>query len=211
MKKSYHTIGALTTVAALGFIAGRLVTPVASIAAPPPEGDQEIDPHAEWAAVAANPGPHHEHLNALVGTWEAKVRFRMDPAADWMESSGTVTREWVLDKRFLKEAVEATSPMGGGGTFQGLGYIGYDNAEGVYQSTWMENHSTAIINEVGSYDPGTRMMTFRGAHRHPMTGRTVLVRSEVNMKDPNRHIFNGYAIAEDGREYKSFEGTATRR
>jgi hypothetical protein len=211
MKNRSRNVCVLASVAALGFVAGRLLTPATSIAAPPPDEAQDAAALAEAMAKASTPGPQHQHLNALAGSWNVSIRFRMDPKTEWMESTGTVTRDWVLDKRFLKETVDATSPMPGGGTFQGLGYIGYNTLEGVYQSVWMENQSTAIMTESGAYDAANKVMRFRGAHRDPVTGRSILVRSELDMRDPNRHVYSGYSIALDGSEYKSFEGTATRR
>jgi hypothetical protein len=205
MTRTHVNATLLASVAVLSFVGGRLLTPAAVIAAPP-EG-QPTPEEMAWMK-AMTPGEHHQHLSALVGKWAATVKFRMDPNQPWEESTGTVNREWVLDKRFVKETVEGTSAMG---TFQGLGFVGYNNMDGVYQSVWMENMSTAILSDIGSYDPTSKTMTFRGTHRDPTTGSTIMVRSEINLRDNARHTMVGYATGPSGQEYKSFEGVFTRQ
>ena len=55
----------------------------------------------------------------------------------------------------------------------------------MYEVGWLENHSTAIMFGTGSYDPASKMMTTRGSHRDPATGKMIYSRGELDMSNPN--------------------------
>ena len=91
----------------------------------------EMTPEQEAWMKAATPGKHHKVLEALIGDFNANVKIWMTPDGEPMEFSGTLSREWVLDGHFIKETVKADSPMG---PFEAIGFIGYNNIDGQYES-----------------------------------------------------------------------------
>lgn len=166
---------------------------------------------AMWEAwdKAGKPGEHHKVLNDMVGTWDAEFSFKMTPDGEMLTSRGTVSREWVLNKHFVREKVEASGF--GPDMFHGLAYVGYNNITGVYETVWMDDTSTAMMTETGTYDPATKKFHFKGTHLDPATGSEVSSRSEIDLSNPNRHVFIGWTTGPDGKEYKSMHGVTEKK
>lgn len=162
---------------------------------------------AAWMKLGA-PGDHHAALEPAIGTFDAVYKFKMSPDSPWMESKGTVTREWVLGKRYVREVVEAKSDMG---AFNGLGYMGYNNYDQQYEFVWMEDMSTLMLSSYGTMNPDTKTMTTYATHRDPTTGRIVNGWHKWNLSNPDRQTIEGYSIDVNGREFKSVEGVMERR
>jgi hypothetical protein len=170
----------------------------------------EREPSAEDLAYikAGAPGEHHQVLDQMAGEWEGVFKIWMEPNEAPMMSSGTVSRKWILGGRFLKEVVTATSDMG---TFEGVGFIGYDNFDGQYQSVWMDSMSTAIHTETGTYHPDKKVLHLAGDHRDPVTGRLAHSWGKMDLSSPDRHVYTANSTDPDGRTYKAFEGVMERR
>jgi len=224
---SARNIVAVLAIAGLAFVAGRssLFTTSTALAQQPPAkdktaqpptkdkdkaappADMSADPRMAAMMKAGMPGEHHKALETTIGKFEGVVRFKMDPKGEWMESKGTVEREWVLNKHYIRETVHATSDMG---TFEGIGYLGYNNVDGQYEFVWLENESTAIMFEVGTFDPDKKVLSTRSLQRDPLTAHVIPGRGTWDMSNPDRHTYAGYSVGEDGREFKSFEGVFER-
>lgn len=207
MRANRNLIG-LLAVAGLAFAAGHVHL---NLGGPPTAwaGDkgEKDSAHMQAYEEAGLPGPAHQRLDALVGEWDGDFRIYMEPGAEPMTSRGIVTRKWILGKRFIQETVEATSDMG---TFSGLGFIGYNNLDGQYEVAWLDDMSTGIYTETGTYDPDKKVFHWRGSHRDPVTGRVIATRSELDLSSPDRQVYAGYMAAPDGREFLHFEGVSTR-
>ncbi len=210
MKIKRNLVGVLA-VAACAFAAGRIDWGWSNTSMAEPlqqAGEFEATPEMEAMVKAGTPGKHHEYLNQLLGTWEGTFRMWMEPGAPAIVFGGTVTRKWILDGRYIKEIVESDGPMG---SFRGLGFIGYNNVDGQYEFAWLENMSTAIAFGTGSYDPDAKVMSFRGTHRDPLTGRVIYSTSTMDLSSPGLQRYVGYSIGPDGKKFKSFEGTMERQ
>lgn len=170
----------------------------------------EGQPSAEEMAriKAGTPGKHHKILDQMVGDWEGRFTIRMDPDAPPMESTGTITRKWILGGRFIQEDVVGQIPDFG--TFHGLGFMGYNNFDGRYEAIWMENASTAIAFSTGAYHPDDKVLHMAGDMRDPATGRVAHHWGKMNLSDPDRHTYTGYSTDPDGRTYTAFEGVMER-
>jgi hypothetical protein len=201
-----HTLLALVGVAGLAFMAGRLdLGPDATAIAGPQ--DEEMTPEMEAMAKAGMPGKHHRLLASMTGKWEAHFKIRPTRDAPMMEMPGAVEREMVLDGRYLREEVTSTSEWG---TFRGIGYVGFDQMDGVFQGIWMDSMSTAILNSTGTYDPDEKVMTMHSTHREPLTGRLVHTKGKFEMSSRDRHVYKEWVTDADGRWYQSFEGVMER-
>jgi len=159
-------------------------------------------------AVYGEPSEHHRYLDPLIGDFEAEFTMYAEPGGPAITSTGTISRKWILDGRFVKETVKATSEYG---DFEGLGFIGYNNYDGQYEVAWMESHSTALMTETGFYDAAKKVLTFHGSHRDPLTGRVVNGWGEVDLTDPAKQVYVSYTIGPDGQRVKQFEGVARRK
>jgi hypothetical protein len=200
---------ALLGVAVAAWLAGRAGVPAgAPAAAQDQAGADAIPPGMQARIDAGTPGPHHRVLDELIGTWDVEFTARGGPDAPPVESRGTITRRWVLDGRFVEERLEAEGPAG---TFGGLGHVGFNNLDGLYELAWMDTTSTAITFETGTYHPDTKLLHMRRSQRDPVSGRVINGWSKLDLNDPDRHLYTAYATTAGGRTYKAVEGAAQRR
>ena len=202
-----RNVGVVLTVVALAYAVGRMGPATGHGSGT--WAQEPSPPTAEMQAYreAATPGPRHRLLDELVGEWTCEFTIWMDPDGPPLVSRGTLSRRWVLDGRFLEETIKADLDEG---SFEGVGYIGYSNLDGQYEMVWMDNMSTAIYTETGTYHTDTRILQSRGSHRDPPTGHMVHSWTKLNMTEPDHHTWVGHATGSDGRVYKAFEGSARR-
>lgn len=164
----------------------------------------------DWAATAAmaGPGQHHEHLEPLVGTFDAKVKMRMGPGMPMIESTGVFKRTWILGGRQLREDYHSTTE---GMPYQGLGFTGYDNAQKKYTSIWMDSMSTGTMVSTGTCDGKGKVFIYIGEAFNPITQQVERQKSVVRIASKDSHVFEMYGTAPDGKEFMSMEITCTRR
>src|SRR6516225_8310477 len=77
-------------------------------------------------------GVEHQVLESLVGTWDAKVTFYLDPKKP-IESTGVMKRKMILGGNFLQESFQGEFI---GKKFAGLAIIGYDANKKKYVTNW---------------------------------------------------------------------------
>lgn len=106
----------------------------------------------------ATPGPEHARLARLVGTWDADVASRFDPAGDWAKSTGTFASRPVLDGRFVLQDFSSEFM---GMPFQGMSLLGYDKLKGQYSSVWLDSMSTWTVTSSGQAT-GPDVIEYRG-------------------------------------------------
>lgn len=151
---------------------------------------------------AATPGPNHQMLTSLAGDWTFKNRMWMNPSADPVESTGTVSYTTLLGGRFVQGQYRGDMM---GMPFEGVGMMGYDNVTGQFQSTWADNMGTMITFMSGSYDEATKTLTYTGVMDDPMKpGTKVKVREVVRIVSPDSHVMEWYETR-DGKEAKTME------
>ena len=203
MRLTRNVVG-LVGVAVMAFTAGHLDLFPTTLA-----GDESATGELDMQAYieAGTPGEFHKKLDVLVGDWEGEFTIWMDPSDPPMLSKGTVKREWVFGGRYLKETIEATSAMG---TFTGMGFFGYNNVDGQYEMVWMDSMSTGIYFETGIYDPDKKVLVTRGSHRDPGSGKLILTKGTLDLSRSDEHVYAGYLIGSDGREFKHFAGVTKR-
>ncbi len=163
----------------------------------------------------AKPGENHKMLQEGVGSWTYTVKMWMSPDAPAMESSGTSVGRSVFDGRYL--ITEHTGKMqmpGADGKmqdmeFKGMATEGYDNAKKKFVSSWIDNMGTGVMHMEGTYDPGTKTLTYAGEYEM-MPGMKTKVRETIKFTDKNHRTFEFY---EDrgGKEVKTMELNYTRK
>lgn len=157
------------------------------------------------------PGDNHAYLNHFVGKWDLTTKMWMDPSAPPSVSKGTAVVKWMLDGRFLHEAVVSELDIDGQKmAFKGFGISGYDNIRNMYTSAWVDNMSTYMMTSMGTRNPSTGVFTYYGQMDEPMTktyGRTVKWR--IKIVNDNKHIAEMFDLAA-GENYKVMEITYNR-
>ncbi len=162
----------------------------------------------EAAMKLMSPGPMHQYLEPLVGSWELTTKYRMTPEQPWLESTAQAEREWILDGRFVKETVDAEFM---GQPFHGIGFFGYDNVREQYCSMWIDSMVTGIMTAAGSSSDGGKTISFEGTNANPMTGeKDAWFRHVMRVVSDDENVFEMYAKDPSGKEFKTMEITATR-
>jgi hypothetical protein len=116
--------------------------------------------------AAGKPGAQHKALEPLIGEWTAEVKTWMVPEAPPMVTKGTAKSTWVMNGRFVREEFKGEMM---GKPFNGVGLTGYDNQKQKYNSTWVDDISTAIFVSDGTASEGGKVITFVGKMDCPMT------------------------------------------
>lgn len=208
MKMSRTVLG-MVAVAGLAYAAGHVnLFPGGPHAVAGPDEDYQVSAEMEAYVAAGTPGENHKRLNALAGKWDGVFKIYMEPGQEPMISRGTVTRNWILDGRFLQETVEATSDWG---PFSGIGFFGYDNVDQQYEIVWMDSMSTGIYSETGTFDAEKNLLQTQGTNRDPASGRVINSWGKLDLSDPNEHVYVGYINGPDGKRFKHFEGVTSRQ
>ncbi len=123
-------------------------TPAATPAGMPPEMTPEQKAEMDAWMKAGTPGDMHKWLARGVGTWDAVVKMTM-PGEPSSESVGTMKVEMVLDGRYQQGHFKGDMM---GMPFQGISTTGYNNITKMFEGSWMDSFSTAIMTTKGSME-----------------------------------------------------------
>jgi hypothetical protein len=128
------------------------------------------------------PGPEHERLKRLEGTWETTMK------AGGMENKGTVTYKMELGGQWLVSSLESDL---GGQKFYGKGLDSYDAKKKKYVSYWFDSMSATPLTMEGNYDSAKKTLTMTG-EGPGMDGKVTTWRSVSEMPDDDTINFSMY-------------------
>ncbi len=157
----------------------------------------------EWMKYTQPGEAHKKTLENVVGSFTYTIKMWMDPKAKPEQETGTSENKWILGGRFVQQEVKGRAM---GQDFEGIGMTGYDNFTGEFQSTWVDNMSTAIMLTKGANSPTTKTIKEEGTGSNPYKNeKNHWFRTELKIKDKNEHTYTMYTKDADGKEYKSME------
>jgi hypothetical protein len=148
------------------------------------------------------PGDAHKSLNALVGTFDAKVSMWPQPGTPAQVSTATSVNNWVLGNRYVEENVNGSFM---GMPFQGIGYTGYDNGKKQYVGTWIDNFGTGVMTSTGTSSDNGKTYTFKSMTTDPMTGKDMSEDSRITVTDADHHTMEMWGPAPDGKMFKMMQ------
>lgn len=155
------------------------------------------------------PNENHQVLNPIAGEWNQTTSMWMVPNAPAQISSGTMSAEWILGGRFLKQDFKGEAM---GQPFEGLGLLGYDNVKKEYTSVWTDNISTGVVVSTGQYNPAAKTISESGLASCPMTGEAhKQFRGEWTIVDNDHLTYDMYTKGPDGVEFKTLQISYTRK
>ena len=198
------------TLFALVVVAGLLVASMPMVGQEK-TNDQHLKEVMEAYSKFADPGEHHARLEALVGLWDIKGRFRMGPNQPWTNFHAVTEIESILGGRFV------TSRALGGATewmprpYEGFSVMGYDNYKKKFSVVALENYSTAMQKMEGGFDQSTQTINFVGTTVDPVAAVEKSVRYTMKFDKPDRLVHTFYNQDEHGAEFIFVEETSTRR
>lgn len=171
-----------------------------------PQAGQEAM-EAAWMK-AGTPGEFHKHLEAMQGSWNVDGKSWTEWSPEPMAWTGTATKSMIMGGRFLREEIESEMM---GKSFNGLGFMGYDNLTGKYWYFWLDDMSTGAMTSEGECDKSGATFTVIGDYLDPMTGQSQKAKTVIKVLDQNKHLFEMYMVGPEGEESKSMEITYLRK
>ena len=162
---------------------------------------------AKWQTYAT-PGANHKVLDALVGQWTHAGQWWTDPNAEPETFAGSSEVKWIMGGRFLQHF--AKGPGQAGQPFEGMGIVGYDNIKKKYQSLWIDNMGTGMMQGEGTYDAEKKELNDRGSLTDPIGGSTTY-RGVYRFIDANHYKYEMFTVAPDGKESLSMTIDYTRK
>lgn len=203
------SMNAKILMAGLGFVAlcGSLAYAATSAeSAPTDQAEMQLPPGwtmQDMQAVmeAGTPGKMHKWLAKDIGTWDAETTIWMTPDSEPMKSGGTATYTPMMDGRFIKCEIKGEMP--GMGPYKGIGIYGYDNVSKNFVCSWIDNHSTGIMNGEGELSEDGKTLTWEFTHNCPLTKKPTAMREVETITGPNTKTFEMFGDdPKTGEEFK---------
>lgn len=154
--------------------------------------------------AAAKPGPMHEWMKGLEGTWQTEIKAFWPGAPEGVQL-GVTKRKLELGGRYLMTEYDGRWE---GKFFRGLGSMGYNNVENRFEQTWMDTMGTGTMMVTGTADKDGKVLTLTGDFTMP-GGMKAKSRQVFTIVSPTRHTEIFYHTV-DNNEMKVMEITYTK-
>ena len=149
---------------------------------------------------AGTPGPQHEQLKKLSGTFAAKVTMKMAPDAPDMSSKGELKSEMILNGR-VQSSTYAGDMMGQ--PFKGLCFVGFDNQKQKWWTLWMDDMSTMAMYTEGTGSADHKTVTYTGEMPCPANGgKMTPFRQVVTIKSDDSYTVEMFSQDDKGKEFR---------
>ena len=159
------------------------------------------------AQEGPKPGPEHEKLKQMAGEWEAKTKLHI-PGVPATESAGEYKAAMDVGGLFLVGQFKGEML---GQTFIGRGLTGYDTFKKKNTGVWVDSMSTAIYTTEGSWDASGKVLTEHMEGPDPATGKTMKMRTVLEIADKDRMTMKMYGPDPEGKEFLMMEIVYTRK
>lgn len=151
----------------------------------------------------AQPGPEHERLEALVGTWDVTFRSPMPE----MTFTATAENRMILGGRFLASEVSGTV---NGMPAEALTIMGFDRGPGVYTAVGFDTFGTFYVTGAGPWNEAERRAALAGAYEDPVTGHAHVYEFVWTVPAPDRYTWS-VVFLDGGTRQTVMEGDYRRR
>jgi hypothetical protein len=168
-----------------------------------PEQQAQMDAMMKLAI----PGPQHEAMKAMAGTFKADCSMTMNPSAPPEKSTGMSENELILGGRFMQQKFKGEMS---GQPFEGIGFTGYDNFKKKYVSTWMDSMGTMMMVSEGTADASGKVLTLMSEMPDPVSGKMMKCRMVTTIESNDKHNMVMYAPGPDGKEMNCMSIVYTR-
>lgn len=153
-----------------------------------PGAEAEMDP----MAMMPKPGPEHDILRKMMGTWEAAVTMKMDENAPESKSTGVETNT-MLGGFWVVQDVKGDM---GGMPFYGHAMHGYSLTKKKYISVWSDSMGSDW--EIFEGDMRDGKLEMRGETPNPFVPGTIMKhRTVAEFKDNDTRTYTMYEIRGD--------------
>lgn len=177
--------------------------------APPAAADPKKQEMMKKWMEYATPNENHKVFATMTGKWKYTSKWWEKADGKPEESRGTSTIKTIMGGRFLQHETKGKAM---GQPFQGLGFTGYDNLKGKYETLWFDSMGTGIMHGTGTYDASTKTLKDSGDYSCPMSDdKKREYRGEWKIIDKNTMSYTMYGPSpDDSDEFKQAEMTFKR-
>jgi hypothetical protein len=147
-----------------------------------------------FAQEFPKPGPEHEALKTMEGTWEATMK-----PAEGGEFPGEMTAKMECGGMWLASDYKTDF---GGLKFSGKGLDGYDTTKKKYVSVWVDSMSTTPMMLEGNFND-EKQLVMTGSSVN-MEGKPIKVKTVSKMNSEDSHSFEMFELKDDGSEKSMF-------
>jgi len=148
------------------------------------------------------PGPEHEVLKKLAGTWDAALEMVFGPGSPPVTLSGVET-DTLFAGRWIH--TEFKSDMMGQ-PYEGHGLVGWDPEKKVYVTVWADTMLPGMLRSEGTWDKATSTMTAFTEAPGP-AGGTVRVKSVTTWPADGERVVKSYMPADAPEPYMTITYT----
>ena len=142
------------------------------------------------AQESPKPGPEHQKLKELEGTWDSTMKF-----GD-AESKGTMIYKMDLGGLWLTSDFRGEF---GGEKFAGKGLDCYDPAKKKYIGVWVDSMITSPLITEGTYDKEGKVLTMTGEGPGP-DGKPMKMKMVTEHQGKDAMLFTMFGPGPDGTE-----------
>ena len=175
---------------------------------PLPPGWTEADMQA--CIEAGTPGPNHAYLAESVGVWQGKCSSWMAPNTEPVSSECVSTITPMMEGRYIKCEIKGDMP--GMGPFNGFGIYGFDNVSQKFQSSWVDNCSTGMMQGTGELSSDESTLTWTFSYHCPIAKKQVTMREVERRTGKDAMTLEMFGPdPKTGKEFKMMEIAFTRK
>lgn len=118
--------------------------------------------------AAMTPGEGQKRLQQMIGSFNVKISTWVQPSKPPVVTTGSAVSSWVLGNRYVQTMLSSGKADS---SFNGIGYVAYDNVAKVYQAAWMDDGSTGMTWYSGRLDAAGRSAVMKATTTDPITGK----------------------------------------
>lgn len=181
-----------------------------------PKGEP-TDPMAEMMAhwdeymeKVGSPGPEHETLKHMIGTWDVATSYFMMEGMPPDKSTGTCEFRSILDGRIIVQDYQAASEASGF-SMTGFGINGFDRFKGKYFSVWTDSMSTGVSVWEGTADASGKKTTYWNDDINPLTHQPKRTKMVTEQVSDDKMTMKMWEVKKGGSERLELDITYTRQ
>lgn len=173
---------------------------------------EEMQALAQKLMAAGEPGPEHERLAGLVGSWAVEMKVWPEPGAEPATVRGAVESKMVLGGRFLMQQMEISGGMFAG---EALVIIGFDRRSSEYTIVGLDTTGTYWVTARGPASADGTRVVMSGTDYDPIFGFEQVYDMTLDFVDADTLvsavIFKDAMHTRGGEPFKMVESTSRRR
>jgi hypothetical protein len=181
-------------------------TDTSKMAAVSTPGDTAQAPPMDSAAMMKawqtymTPGDAQKRMAMANGKWTEDMTMYMPGAAPQTMKSDC-ENTMILNGLYQRSEHHG---MYNGMKFEGISTMAYNIAAKKYQSTWIDNMGSGMMNMEGDYDSTAKTYNMKGTETDPMTGKDIPVRETFKLIDDKNQYMEMFETR-SGKEAKTME------